>query len=405
MKPILLPLFLVPILAGQPVAPEFVNPVKKLLNAGGMVVGGTIQAANPDTAAIMANAGFDFLWIEGEHSPITLETTRNIILLTHGRKAVPFTRVPVNELWTAKRMLDIGSLGVIFPFTDSAALARQAVAACKYPPAGLRGVGPGMAALRWPAPEGYPKWANDNAMVIVIVERPVAIEHIEEIAAVPGIDVLFIGANDLSYSYGKRGNQEDPEVKEAIAKILATGKKYGIPVGRPSGSPEQIAEFVKDAKVDQDEFAEYSELTRRLGFEYNGMVLHEYYFDNLKTGGGSGDPDRTSEFRAATEQSFGSYETWKAEFVGIGKMRGVGWAICYENPANGRLSNHWITLHETGNVAGFHPVLVMDVWEHAYILDYKPADRPKYIEAFFSNIDWSAVNKRLRTRKAQPRAA
>jgi superoxide dismutase, Fe-Mn family len=159
---------------------------------------------------------------------------------------------------------------------------------------------------------------------------------------------------------------------------------------------EKIAEFLKDGKVDQEEFAEYSELNRRLGFEYNGMVLHEYYFDNLKTGGDTGDPANTSAFRKATEQSLGSYDIWKAEFVGIGKMRGVGWAICYENPANGQLSNHWITLHETGNVAGFNPVLVMDVWEHAYILDYKPADRPKYIEAFFSNIDWNAVEKRLR---------
>jgi len=81
---------------------------------------------------------------------------------------------------------------------------------------------------------------------------------------------------------------------------------------------------------------------------------------------------------------------------GIGKMRGVGWAICYENPANGRLSNHWITLHETGNVAGFNPVLVMDVWEHAFLLDYKPAERPKYIEAFFSNIAWNVCDERLK---------
>ena len=157
----------------------------------------------------------------------------------------------------------------------------------------------------------------------------------------------------------------------------------------------RIAEFIQDAKVDQEEMPAYSELTRRLGFEYNGMVLHEYYFENLQKGGGTGDPDATSKFRKAAESSFGSYDIWKADFVGIGKMRGVGWAICYENPANGRLSNHWITLHETGNVAGFRPILVMDVWEHAFLLDYKPAERPKYIEAFFSNIDWNAVGKRL----------
>ena len=159
---------------------------------------------------------------------------------------------------------------------------------------------------------------------------------------------------------------------------------------------EAITKFIQDGNVDQEEMPAYSELTRRLGFEFNGMVLHEYYFDNLESGGGTGDPNSTAKFVRAAEASFGSYEIWKADFVGIGKMRGVGWAICYQNPSNGRLSNHWITLHETGNVAGFDPVLVMDVWEHAYLLDYKPAERPKYIEAFFSNIDWSTVEKRLK---------
>ena len=158
---------------------------------------------------------------------------------------------------------------------------------------------------------------------------------------------------------------------------------------------ERIAAILADGKVDQEEMPAYSEFTRRLGFEYNGMVLHEYYFDNLKSGGGTGDPARSTEFVKSAESAFGTYDIWKADFVGIGKMRGVGWAICYQNPANGRLSNHWITLHETGNVAGFTPILVMDVWEHAFLLDYKPAERPKYIEAFFSNIDWNTVEGRL----------
>lgn len=235
MERILLLLLLAPLLHPQQSAPALFNPVKKLLREGGLVIGGTIQASNPDTAAIMANAGFDFLWIEGEHSPITLETTRNIILLTQGRKAVPFTRVPVNELWTAKRMLDIGSLGVIFPFTDSVELARQAVAACKYPPAGLRGVGPGMASLRWPAPEGYTKWADDNVMVIVIVERPIAIEHIEEIAAVPGIDVIFMGLNDLSYNYGVPGQLNAPVMRAAVKRVMGAASKHNIAVGGPAG--------------------------------------------------------------------------------------------------------------------------------------------------------------------------
>ena len=155
---------------------------------------------------------------------------------------------------------------------------------------------------------------------------------------------------------------------------------------------EQIAQLIHKH---ESASPAYAELTRRLGFEYNGMVLHEYYFGNMKQNG-TGAPDKSSGFTKAVEASFGSYDVWKEDFVAIGKMRGVGWAICYADPQNGRLSNHWITLHETGNVAGFTPVLVMDVWEHAFLLDYKPADRPKYIEAFFENIDWDAANSRLR---------
>jgi superoxide dismutase, Fe-Mn family len=172
-------------------------------------------------------------------------------------------------------------------------------------------------------------------------------------------------------------------------------KLYEGYVKETNNLTERITEFIRDGKVDQEELPAYSELTRRLGFEYNGMVLHEYYFDNMQKGG-TGDPAKTSQFVKAAEATFGSYDIWKADFVGIGKMRGVGWAICYQNPANGRLSNHWITLHETGNVAGFTPILVMDVWEHAFLLDYKPAERPKYIEAFFSNIAWGAVDARLK---------
>ena len=172
-------------------------------------------------------------------------------------------------------------------------------------------------------------------------------------------------------------------------------KLYEGYVKETNNLTEKISEFLADGKVDQDETPAYSELTRRLGFEYNGMVLHEYYFENMKKGSTTTDPDKTSAFAKAAEATFGSYDIWKADFVGIGKMRGVGWAICYQNPVNGRLSNHWITLHETGNVSGFAPVLVMDVWEHAFLLDYKPAERPKYIEAFFSNIDWDACEKRL----------
>jgi len=161
---------------------------------------------------------------------------------------------------------------------------------------------------------------------------------------------------------------------------------------------EAIAAILKDGRIDQEEMPAYSELKRRLGFEYNGMVLHEYYFSNLKKDGGE-DPARNSAFLRAVESSFGSYDLWKVDFTSVGKMRGVGWAICYLDPLHGQLSNHWVTLHEVGNVSGFIPVLVMDVWEHAFLLDYKPAERPKYIEAFFSNLNWQTVEERLSAKK------
>lgn len=173
-------------------------------------------------------------------------------------------------------------------------------------------------------------------------------------------------------------------------------KLYEGYVKETNNLQEKISEILKDGKVDQEEMPAYSELKRRLGFEYNGMVLHEYYFGNLKKGG-AGQLDAKSSFMKAAASSFGTFDVWKADFAGIGKMRGVGWAICYQDPSNQQLSNHWISLHEIGNVAGYTPVLVMDVWEHAYLLDFKPAERAKYIDAFFANIDWRAVDERLPT--------
>jgi len=166
----------------------------------------------------------------------------------------------------------------------------------------------------------------------------------------------------------------------------------------------RIADFLKDGTVDQEEMPAYSELTRRLGFEYNGMVLHEYYFDNL-TPRASARPDSGSAFLGQADRSFGSFDRWKADFVSVGKMRGVGWAVCLQDPDSGRLSNHWITLHEHGNVAGFKPILVMDVWEHAFLLDYAPSQRGSYIDAFFTNVNWRTVDRRIQTPAAELRQA
>ncbi|MBX3291406.1 MAG: superoxide dismutase [Acidobacteria bacterium] len=157
---------------------------------------------------------------------------------------------------------------------------------------------------------------------------------------------------------------------------------------------QRIADLIGGGELDATQVAAFSELKRRFGFEYNGMVLHEYYFENMQKHG-TGDPSTGDAFIQAAKASFGSYDVWKADFMNTGKMRGVGWAAVYQDPSNGAISNHWINLHETGNVAGYKPILIMDVWEHAFIKDYAPADRPKYIEAFFANINWDVVNSRL----------
>jgi 2-keto-3-deoxy-L-rhamnonate aldolase RhmA len=228
----------------QPAPSLPTNPVKDRLKTGQPVIGVVISVNNVEVAAHAAGLGFDFLWIEMEHCPISLEGLRNMVLATRGLPAVPIARPPVNELWTAKRVLDAGALGVIFPFTRTPELARQAVAACRYPPAGLRGSGADLAAARWPTPPGgYYDFADRNVLVIAVVEDTSALAHIEEIAATPGLDVLFIGTSDLSFSLGLRGDQDHPKLHEAVAQIVAAGKKHGKVLGRPARTPQQIHEY------------------------------------------------------------------------------------------------------------------------------------------------------------------
>ncbi len=136
----------------------------------------------------------------------------------------------------------------------------------------------------------------------------------------------------------------------------------------------------------------YAELVRRLGWEYNGMRLHELYFDNMTK---SPTELKSGKLYDALGAAYGGFDAWKKDFSAVGAMRGIGWAIAYLDPANGQITNHWITEHEMGHPAGFKPIVVLDIWEHAYFRDYKPADRPKYIEAFLANTDWAACEKRL----------
>ncbi len=152
---------------------------------------------------------------------------------------------------------------------------------------------------------------------------------------------------------------------------------------------ELLASMVKEDRVGTPE---YAELKRRLGFEFNGMRLHEYYFGNL---GCRQARDRSGRLSRKLAEDFGSYEDWEKDFKGTGMMRGIGWAILYQDNDNGRLINQWINEHETGHLAGCAPVLIMDVFEHAYMIDYG-LKRADYMEAFFENIDWGAVEGRLK---------
>src|SRR5262245_17880588 len=152
---------------------------------------------------------------------------------------------------------------------------------------------------------------------------------------------------------------------------------------------EQLNELVRFGKASTPT---YAELTRRLGFEYNGMRLHELYFENLTSR--SDGLRHDSPLRERLGTAFGRFETWQQDFEAVGRMRGVGWAVLYEDPRTRRLSNHWITLHEHGHPAGCRPLLVMDVWEHAFMVDYRPTERAKYIDAFFANVDWREVERR-----------
>jgi len=152
---------------------------------------------------------------------------------------------------------------------------------------------------------------------------------------------------------------------------------------------DSLAAMLKEGKVGTPE---YSELKRRMGFEFNGMRLHEYYFNNL---GGKAPLDKSGNLAQKAADAFGSYEAWEQDFKATGAMRGIGWAILYQDNLTGGLFNQWINEHEVGHFAGCIPILVMDVFEHAFITDYG-MKRADYIEAFFNNINWGVVESRLK---------
>ncbi|HEY4499789.1 MAG TPA: Fe-Mn family superoxide dismutase [Candidatus Paceibacterota bacterium] len=137
---------------------------------------------------------------------------------------------------------------------------------------------------------------------------------------------------------------------------------------------------------------EYAELKRRFGWEWNGMRLHELYFGNMRNGGSK--LDRNPKLHEKILDTFGSYENWEKDFKASGTMRGIGWTILYHDPIGGRIFNTWVNEHDLGHLAGCAPILILDVFEHAYMLDYG-LKRADYIEAFFKAIDWSVVTERF----------
>jgi Fe-Mn family superoxide dismutase len=198
-------------------------------------------------------------------------------------------------------------------------------------------------------------------------------------------DVKRYTARDYSKVRGLNG-LSDKQIEEHL-------KLYQGYVNRTNALTEKLYAICKDGKAAGSDPV-YAEMTRRLGFEYDGMVNHEYYFENL-TGGAQAEPPSGGKLRKAIEASFGSYDTWLADFRAVATMPGVGWVFTFQDPSTGWLSNHWVTLHQDGVISGYRPILVMDGWEHAFMRDYLATERAKYVDAFFKNVDWQAAEKRL----------
>ncbi len=217
------------------------NRLKELLKAGKPAIGTLLQLPSPAVAEVLAHSGYDWILIDAEHGPIDIETLHAMIRATAGTDTTPTVRVARNLDWLAKRVLDIGALGVMMPVVNSREEAIAAVRAVRYPPEGNRGFGPTFAALRWSmAGADYAEAANSEVMAIVQIEHIDAVNRIEEILAVPGIDLPLIGPYDLSGSMGLLGQVAHPKVEEAIARVLTAGQRANVPVGIFATTAEDI---------------------------------------------------------------------------------------------------------------------------------------------------------------------
>ena len=184
---------------------------------------------------------------------------------------------------------------------------------------------------------------------------------------------------DYSYLYGM------PGFADALLKM-----HFQLYQGYVKNTNLLLSRLKELESQDHDQSYDYGALKRHLGWEWDGMRLHEFYFENL---GGHEPLDKSTLLFQKIEKDFGSYEAWKKGFISTGLIRGIGWVILYRDPRTGRLFNTWIDEHDLGHLSGANPLLVMDVFEHAYITQYG-LDRGRYINAFFDNIDWDKVAKR-----------
>ncbi len=206
------------------------NTAKQKLESGQSIVGGTVSTPDPEIYCAMANAGYDFLWIEMQHSPLTFQDAARMIWACRDAPAIPFIRVPDATEGDIQKATDIGALGIIVPMVASAAKMEAAVQFAKYPPIGVRSQGGGQYRALWG--DGYRAGANDNIMIIAMIESPAGVAVADEIAAVPGVDVVFAASTDLSSFSGLK--QGDPEYEAMVVKIrdatLASGAKLGGPL-------------------------------------------------------------------------------------------------------------------------------------------------------------------------------
>lgn len=223
------------------------NNAKSFRNklADGTLCMGTCITFNDPTVSECLTTDLDFLWIDGEHQATTLEVLQGHIMATKGTDCAALVRVPWNDPVLIKPVLDIGADGVIVPFIRTADDVRRAVAACQYPPVGIRGFGP-----RRPSDYGrrggpeFCREVNENTITIVQIEHIDAVNNIEEILAVPGLTSIAIGPNDLSGSIGLLGQPQHPDVIAAIDKVLEAAIRANIPVGISIGDdPKPLIEW------------------------------------------------------------------------------------------------------------------------------------------------------------------